>query len=80
MHNAMLPPITLSPSVEAILVGITDMDLASIKKGWSVLRHLIWSSQEFLPSSEEVELFNLHGLCYRLGKSSLYVYSHYYVD
>jgi len=55
------------------------MDLASVRKGWSLLKHLIWSSQEFLPSSEEVELFNLHGLRYGLGKL-LYVYSQYNAD
>ncbi|KIJ58235.1 hypothetical protein HYDPIDRAFT_103060 [Hydnomerulius pinastri MD-312] len=71
MHDITHPPLTLPTSVEAVLVSTTGMDLDSVRYGWLLLKRLIWSSQGLSPSSEEVEMFNLHGLRHGVGKFNI---------
>ncbi|KIK92801.1 hypothetical protein PAXRUDRAFT_146529, partial [Paxillus rubicundulus Ve08.2h10] len=79
MHNIIHPPLTLPTAVEALLIGVTGMDFESVRRGWSFLKHIIWSAQELLPSSQGVETFNLHGHHHGLGKSALFFIAWCYV-
>ncbi|KIJ05544.1 hypothetical protein PAXINDRAFT_93335 [Paxillus involutus ATCC 200175] len=72
MHDITHPPLTLPTAVEGLLIGVTGMDFESVRRGWLLLKHVVWSAQELLPSSQEAEIFNLHGHCHGLAFHDLY--------
>ncbi|KIJ12503.1 hypothetical protein PAXINDRAFT_14700 [Paxillus involutus ATCC 200175] len=72
MDNITLPPLNLPSEVERLLIRVFHQDITFVQECWALLKAVIWSQEEFSPTAEEIELYNVHGLVHGIAFSDLF--------
>ncbi|KIK80879.1 hypothetical protein PAXRUDRAFT_214240, partial [Paxillus rubicundulus Ve08.2h10] len=72
MDDITLPPLNLPSEVERLLISVFRQDITFVQECWALLKAVIWSQEEFSPTAEEIELYNVHGLVHGIAFSDLF--------
>ncbi|KAG2743488.1 hypothetical protein P692DRAFT_201886487 [Suillus brevipes Sb2] len=72
MTDIRHPPIHPPEVVVSLLAGALGQDPPTILACWVAFRQIIWTHGAVLPTDQEIEAFNRHGLVHSIGYHDLY--------